>query len=65
MQEIALESIYALAPAQQGMLFHSLYAPHSGVYVVQYRCEIRGRKDLPLDVQAFERAWQRVVERHA
>lgn len=61
MQETVIEAIYALTPAQQGMLFHSLYEPHSGVYVVQYRCEIQGQ----LNVPAFERAWQRVVERHA
>jgi surfactin family lipopeptide synthetase C len=52
---------YPLSPMQQGMLFHSLYAPDSGVYVEQLSCALDGE----LDVRAFEHAWQRVVERHA
>ncbi len=45
---------------QQGMLFHSLYNPGSGAYLVQIRCALRGDLDLPL----FARAWERLVERH-
>lgn len=45
---------------QQGMLFHSLYSPASGVYVEQLHCTLGG----DLDVEALTRAWQRVVERH-
>lgn len=55
-----IEAVYPLSPMQQGMLFHSLYAPESGVYFEQLSCTLRGA----LDVRAFERAWQRVVERH-
>ena len=55
-----IEDFYPLSPMQQGMLFHSLYAPESGVYVEQLSCTLRG----DLDVLAFERAWQRTVERH-
>ncbi|HYG64198.1 MAG TPA: amino acid adenylation domain-containing protein [Thermoanaerobaculia bacterium] len=55
-----VESIYELSPAQQGMLFQSIYAPGSGVYVLQLSLRLSGKLDLPL----FERAWQRVVERH-
>ncbi|MDY7076204.1 MAG: amino acid adenylation domain-containing protein, partial [Chloroflexota bacterium] len=55
-----IEAVYPLSPMQQGMLFHSLYAPESGVYFEQLSCTLRGN----LDVPAFERAWQRVVERH-
>jgi surfactin family lipopeptide synthetase C len=55
-----IEDIYPLAPMQQGMLFHSLYAPESGVYFEQTSWTLRG----DLDVSAFERAWQRVVDRH-
>ena len=52
--------LYSLSPMQQGMLFHSLYGPESGVYVEQTACTLRGQ----LDVEAFARAWQRVVDRH-
>jgi amino acid adenylation domain-containing protein len=56
-----IEAIYPLSPMQQGMLFHSLYAPQSGVYVEQMSCALRGRMNVP----AFRRAWQRVIERHS
>ncbi|HEY2736964.1 MAG TPA: amino acid adenylation domain-containing protein, partial [Thermoanaerobaculia bacterium] len=56
-----IETVYELSPMQQAMLFHSLYAPGSGVYVVQISLRLSGR----LDTAAFLRAWQRVVERHA
>lgn len=45
---------------QQGLLFHTLYAPDSGVYFNQFSCTIGGN----LDVAAFQQAWQQVVERH-
>ena len=45
---------------QQGMLFHSLYAPDSGVYIIQVSFEIHGC----LNVAAFEQAWQAVIDRH-
>jgi hypothetical protein len=55
-----IEAIYPLSPMQQGMLFHSLYAPESGVYLELLSCTLQGN----LDVGAFERAWQRVIDRH-
>lgn len=55
-----IADIYPLSPLQQGMLFHSLYAPHSGIYVVQMSYEIWG----VLDKIAFEQAWQNVLNRH-
>ena len=55
-----VELISELSPMQQAMLFASLYAPGSGVYVVQLSLRLTGR----LDVAAFERAWRRVVDRH-
>ena len=60
-----IQDIYPLSPMQQGMLFHSLYAGPwhghiSGVYVEHTICTLRGA----LDVQAFRRAWTRVVERY-
>jgi amino acid adenylation domain-containing protein/non-ribosomal peptide synthase protein (TIGR01720 family) len=59
--EPGIADIYPLSPMQQGMLFHSLYEPDSGDYVVQISCELHGG----LNVPAFVRAWQHVVERHA
>jgi len=58
---VRVEDIYELAPLQEGLLFHSLYSPESGAYVVQYRCLLEGE----LDLIAFESAWRTVVERHA
>lgn len=52
--------IYPLSPMQQGMLFHSIFAPESGEYIEQMTAELHGK----LDVSAFERAWQQVVTRH-
>ncbi|MDT3777026.1 amino acid adenylation domain-containing protein [Nitrospira sp. MA-1] len=55
-----LEDFYPLSPLQQGLLFHSAYAPRSGVYIEQMHCRLRGE----LDAQAFRKAWQRLVARH-
>jgi amino acid adenylation domain-containing protein/thioester reductase-like protein/non-ribosomal peptide synthase protein (TIGR01720 family) len=55
-----VEDFYPLSPLQQGMLFHSLYAPESGVYFLQLSCTAHG----DLDVAAFKRVWQQAVERH-
>jgi amino acid adenylation domain-containing protein/non-ribosomal peptide synthase protein (TIGR01720 family) len=55
-----IEDVYPLSPMQQGMLFHSLFAPASGVYIQQPNYELHGN----LDISAFERAWQQVVDRH-
>ena len=56
-----IEDIYPLSPMQKGMLFHTLYAPESGVYFNQTVYTLRGG----LNVTAFTQAWQRVVQRHA
>jgi amino acid adenylation domain-containing protein len=56
-----VEDIYPLTPLQQGMLFHTVYAPGSGAYVEQVGFTVR---DPAFDPGAFERAWQRVAERH-
>src|SRR5690242_4410824 len=56
-----LEDLYELSPMQQGMFFHSLYAPGSGVYFEQSLLTIEGE----LDHAAFQRAWQCVVARHS
>lgn len=55
-----IEDFYPLSPMQQGMLFHSLYAPNSGVYIQQMICGLHEN----LNVSAFKQAWRRVVDRH-
>ncbi|WP_460135955.1 amino acid adenylation domain-containing protein [Pseudomonas sp. S1_E04] len=56
-----IESIYPLAPMQQGLLFHSLLHPGKGMYLLQYRHVMV----MPnLDLAAFQQAWAQVVERH-
>jgi amino acid adenylation domain-containing protein len=55
------EAVYPLSPAQQGMLFHTLYTPESGMYFQQMSTTLRGA----LDVAAFRGAWRQVVDRHA
>ncbi|MFP5287041.1 MAG: amino acid adenylation domain-containing protein, partial [Thermoanaerobaculia bacterium] len=55
----SVEDVYPLSPAQQGMLFHSLYSPGSEIYFEQMACTLAG----PLDVAAFTRAWGQVVNR--
>ncbi len=46
---------------QQGMLYHYLRDPHSGVDIEQMTATLRE----PLDPEAFRRAWDRLVNRHA
>jgi amino acid adenylation domain-containing protein len=53
------EDVYPLTPLQQGLLFHSLYEPQSGVYIEQLSCLLRGR----LDHTAFLDAWRMVIAR--
>lgn len=55
-----IEDAYPLSPMQEGMLFHSLLAPTSGVYIDQLRFDLHGT----LDVSTFAQAWQQVIARH-
>ncbi|HEX2076750.1 MAG TPA: amino acid adenylation domain-containing protein [Longimicrobium sp.] len=55
-----VEAIYPLSPMQEGMLFHSVYAPGTGIYVNQVAYTFDG-----LDADAFRRAWQAALDRHA
>ena len=54
-----IEAAYPLSPAQEGMLFHSLFDPESGVYVTQPALRIE-HAEVPL----FERCWQELVDQH-
>ncbi len=53
-------NIYPLSPIQQGILFHSLYSPESGVYMVQTHFVLHPSPN----VFAWERAWNEVIKRH-
>lgn len=55
-----IETLYALSPMQRGMLFHTLYAPQSGIYIGQFVCRLEGN----LDTNLFYTAWQHIVQRH-
>ncbi|MBA2288160.1 MAG: amino acid adenylation domain-containing protein [Ktedonobacteraceae bacterium] len=55
-----IENMYVLSPMQKGMLFHTLYAPHSGVYIGQLVCKIENG----LDIALFYESWRRVILRH-
>ena len=55
-----IESIYPLSPMQQGMLFHTLYEPESGVYIEQFCLTLSGN----LDITVLQQACVRVVKRH-
>jgi amino acid adenylation domain-containing protein/non-ribosomal peptide synthase protein (TIGR01720 family) len=55
-----IAEIHPLSPMQQGILFHVLHAGDPATYYVELAWTIEG----DLDVSAFERAWQEVVDRH-
>ena len=54
-----IEAIYPLSPMQQGMLFHSLYAPDTGAYVTQLNLQLTGA----LNSAQLQQAWQSVIDR--
>jgi amino acid adenylation domain-containing protein len=60
-----IKDIYPLTPFQEGVVFHDLMereAAHEGqrAYFQQMSFTVRG----PLDIAAFRRAWQFLVDRH-
>jgi len=60
MKQENIEDIYELSPMQQGMLFHQLAAPNSGVYFEQFCNTLQTQ----LNVSAFQKAWQQILSRH-
>src|SRR5215210_9063814 len=56
-----LESIYRMSPVQEGILFHVLNEPDSGLYVRHLEAELSGA----LEVERFQEAWASLLERHA
>jgi len=59
-QYSGLQDLYPLSPMQQGMLFHALYEPSSGVYFEQMQLTLSN-----LEPTAFKAAWQHQLERHS
>ena len=55
-----IEDIYLASPLQEGLLFETLNAPEENVYFQQ----LKFRFDGPLDLPAWQRAWEMVIERH-
>src|SRR6202162_3568827 len=60
MNRTFLSGAFALSPMQQGMLFHYLREPHSGVDIEQ----IVVRLPEKIDARRLEMAWQWLVRRH-
>jgi amino acid adenylation domain-containing protein/non-ribosomal peptide synthase protein (TIGR01720 family) len=59
-QRSMLEDVYPLSPTQEGMLFHTLNDQGAGFFVGQFGFRLCAE----LDQDAFEQAWQAVVDRH-
>jgi len=55
------KEVYPVTPMQEAMLFESVAAPATDVYVQQLSCRLSGE----LRLADFERAWQTLFERHA
>ncbi len=55
-----IEDIYELSPGQHGLLFHALYTPQEMMYFNQLVYSLHGT----LDISAFKKAWQQVIDRH-
>jgi hypothetical protein len=57
----AIADLYPLTPLQQGLWFHELLDPESRTYFIQSVMRIEGS----LNRDAFRRAWEEAVARHA
>lgn len=55
-----VETMLPLTPTQQGLLFHTLKAPESGVYYEQVACAFH----VALDAADYRRALEAVIARH-
>ncbi|ULA62065.1 MAG: hypothetical protein LZF60_410001, partial [Nitrospira sp.] len=56
-----IEAVYPLSPMQEGMLFHTLMNPGTGIYLMQNRYCVEG----DLDPAVFRQAWKQVIARHS
>ncbi len=59
--DCGIQDIYPLSPLQQGILFHSLYAPEEQIYFRQLRCIIEG----DVKTEALRQAWTELIRRHS
>lgn len=57
----AIENMYPLSPMQEGLLFHSLLAPASGVYVPQVVLTLSGE----IAESRLRQAWESAIARHS
>lgn len=57
---MSAQSTYPLSPLQQGMLFHALAEPRSGVDIEQLVFTLRE----PVDAERLRAAWEQVMARH-
>ncbi|MBH8571744.1 SDR family NAD(P)-dependent oxidoreductase [Nostocaceae cyanobacterium CENA369] len=55
-----IEDIYELTPVQKGMLFHCLFDSELSLYFFQHIFTLHG----DLNIEAFKKAWQLVMDRH-
>ncbi|MEM1451769.1 MAG: amino acid adenylation domain-containing protein [Planctomycetota bacterium] len=55
-----VEGIHRLTTTQEGILFHVVQEPGSGVYFQQFTCRLVG----PVDPATMERAWSAALARH-
>ena len=60
MNRISLPGTFPLSPMQQGMLFHYLKEPHSGVDIEQIVVHLPEK----IEARRLEMAWQWLVQRH-
>jgi amino acid adenylation domain-containing protein/non-ribosomal peptide synthase protein (TIGR01720 family) len=56
-----LEDVYPLSPMQEGILFHTIEASNSGVYMHQFCVELEGAWG---EVELLRQAWEQVMKRH-
>ncbi len=56
-----VEDIYPLTPMQHRTMLDAVHRPDSIAYFEQFTFLIRG----PLDVDAYQQAWQKTIDRHA
>ncbi|WP_168898084.1 non-ribosomal peptide synthetase [Bacillus sp. ISTL8] len=56
-----IEDMYPLSPVQEGILFHTLMHPETGIYMEQMAIGIKGE----FSIEAFCQAWQHVLDRNS